>query len=152
MFINIHISSKNYNSLKSFLNFFSNTTFVKKLNLVIFKQTFVNKKEKSFFTVLKSPHVNKSAQERFEYSLYSKQFKIHSCQSLLFLVLLKTLKTCLFSDIKFKVEILVQKSKFKHKIKNKVNPDNFSLSNNNLGLQTYINIWNNYGKLNLKTV
>ena len=152
MFINIHISSKNYNSIKKFLNLFSNTIFVKKLNLAISKQTFVNKKEKSFFTVLKSPHVNKSAQERFEYCLYSKQLKIYSCQNLLFLILIKALKTRLFSDIKLKIKILVQKSKFKHKIKNKINPDNFSLSNNNLGLQTYIHIWNNYGKLNLKTV
>ncbi len=150
MFFNLYISTKNYNSIKRFLNFFSNKIFIKKLNLIIFKQVFVNKTQKSFFTVLKSPHVNKSAQEHFIYCLYNKQFKVQSYQSFLVLILIKILNYYLFPDVKFKIEFSSQQFKFKHNIKNKINSDNFGLLKTESSLQIYINILNSYGKLNLK--
>lgn len=151
MFVIIHISTKNHNSLKKLLNFFSSKFFIKKLNLVISKQMFINKRQESFFTVLKSPHVNKSAQEHFKYCLYIRQFKVQSYQSFLILILLKILKHCLFSDINFKIDLLIQKFKFRQNIKNKINPDNFCLFKTKLSLLVYINLLNNYGRLNLKT-
>lgn len=150
MFFNLYISTKNYNSIKRFLNFFSNKIFIKKLNLIVFKQIFVNKTQKSSFTVLKSPHVNKSAQEHFIYCLYNKQFKVQSYQSFLVLILIKILNYYLFPDVKFKIELSSQQFKFKHNIKNKINSDNFGLLKTESSLQTYINILNSYGKLNLK--
>ena len=44
------------------------------------------KKKKTKFTVLKSPHVNKTAQEQFEYRIYKKQLKCFAFQSVLFLM------------------------------------------------------------------
>ena len=150
MFFNLHISTKNYNSIKRFLNFFSDQIFIKRLNLIIFKQTFVNKTQKSFFTVLKSPHVNKSAQEHFVYCLYSKQFKLQSYQSFSVLILIKILNYYLFPDVNFKIELFNQQFKFKNNITNKINSDNFCLLKTKSSLQIYINVLNNYGKLNLK--
>ena len=105
------------------------------------------KTQTSIFTVLKSPHVNKTAQEHFKQCLYTKQFKIQSSQNFLFLILMKTLSYYLFSDINFKIELLIQKIKIKQNMKNKINPDNFYKLNNKLNLQIYVKLLNNYGKL-----
>ena len=151
MFFNLHISTKNYNSIKRFLNFFSNQIFVKKLNLIVSKQVFVNKTQKSVFTILKSPHVNKSAQEHFTYYLYSKQFKLQSYQSFSVLILIKILNYYLFPDVNVKIELFNQQSRFKHNMINKINSDNFCIMKPKSNLQIYINVLNNYGKLKLKT-
>jgi ribosomal protein S10 len=147
MFINIHIYSKNYKSIELFSTFFSNKTFTEKLKITTFSLPFQNPVKKKIFTVLKSPHVNKTAQEHFEYNLYTKQFKICSHKGFLLLTFLKNLKYNLFPDIKFKIEVINQNLKFGQKLKNKVNSDNFSLSHSYTGLKTYIQILNSYDSL-----
>lgn len=150
MFINIRISSKNYNSIIKFLRFFSQKNFLKKLNIVLVTRTLQTKKQKKIFTVLKSPHVNKIAQESFNYQIYTKQFQVYSYQATLFLLILKKIKYYLFPDINFKISITTQTHQFTRKLKNSVNPDNFLLFNNNLSLKNYIKLFNNYGRLNLE--
>ena len=151
MFINIHIYSKNYNSIKHFIKLFSNNVLLEKFKVTMSDSTYQNPTKKKIFTALKSPHVNKTAQEHFEYSLYVKKIKLHSYKGFLLLVFVKNLKNNLFSDLKFKVEVVNQPLKFCQNLKNKVNPDNFILIQNYQGLKSYMKIVNNYGRLILRS-
>ena len=153
MFINLHIYSKNYNSLTNFVKYIQKSSFLKtKLNLKVYKFNSQVKKTK-VFTVLKSPHVNKTAQEHFEFDYYVKHFKLYSNQFLLFLLFLKSLKKHLFFDIKFKIKIVNQPKKQQIKFKNNVNLDNFILINKNSDcLKDYLKLINFYGILLLNFV
>ena len=71
------INSKNNNSLKSFLKVFKVLATNKSLNLNKIIKVSPKKKFKKVFTILKSPHIYKSAQEQFESILFAKTFKIH---------------------------------------------------------------------------
>jgi|TARA_B110000967_G_C18901297_1_gene575456 ribosomal protein S10 len=150
MFINIHISSKNYKSIKLFSSFFTNKILTEKLKLTTTSLFFQNPVKKKIFTVLKSPHVNKTAQEHFEYSLYTRQFKVHSSKGSLLLIFLKKLKHNIFFDVILKIEIVNQPLKYNQKLKNKINPDNFMVISNDTCLKKYIKVLNNYGNLILK--
>ena len=77
MFINITIRSKNKNSLKKFLNVFKNLSKNKRLQLNKTLNFFQKKRYNKVFTILKSPHVNKTAQEQFEFNLFAKSIKIN---------------------------------------------------------------------------
>jgi len=145
MFINIHIYSKNYLSIKRLITFFSNNFLLKKLNLTTFNSIHQNPIKRKIFTVLKSPHVNKTAQEHFEYCIYKKTLKIHTYKGFLVLRLLKVLKYRIFSDVKFKILIINQPFKFKRNLQNKINPNNFIVLQNNLEIKTYLKVFNNYG-------
>ena len=113
MFINIKISSKNYKSLKSFITFFITFCETNNLNFKLFLKYFKQQQKKFKFTILKSPHVNKIAQEQFEYRLFSKQIKIDSFQLLKFLILLKKIQIALFSDIKIQIKFFYNNKKKK---------------------------------------
>lgn len=86
MLIIIDIYSKNVEVLNSFVNKFFTKAMCKKLKLIILKTTLQKPKTKKVFTALKSPHVNKTSQEQFEYRIYRKQIKCVTFQTLLFLV------------------------------------------------------------------
>ena len=77
MFINIKISSKNKKSLQNFLKVFELFCEKKNLKSNTFIKYFSQKQKTSnIYTILKSPHVNKKAQEQFEYSII---FKTNKC-------------------------------------------------------------------------
>lgn len=145
MFINIHIYSKNYLSIKRLITFFSNNFLLKKLNLTVFSSIYQNPIKRKIFTVLKSPHVNKTAQEHFEYSIYKKTLKIHSYKGFLVLRLLKILKYRIFPDVKFKISVINQPIEFKRNLQNKMNPNNFIVIHNNFEIKTYLKVFNHYG-------
>ena len=144
MFINIHIYSKNYNSIKKVSEFFNKKILL--LNLTVLNDFKPIKKRTATKTVttLKSPHVNKTAQEHFVSKYYTKQFKLYSYQSFLFLVILKHLKKRLFFDVGFKIK-LTTTYKSDQKIKNQLNPDNFVTKNKQSVIKTYLKLINNYG-------
>merc|ERR1712154_93976 len=102
MFIIIDIYSKNFYALSTFLNSFLNKKICNKLKLIIVKSS-LQKTKKKKLTVLKSPHVNKKAQEQFELHTYKKRIKCFTFKTLLFLVFLKKIKFYLFSEIVIKV-------------------------------------------------
>jgi ribosomal protein S10 len=119
MYLNITIRSKNYNSLKSFLSVFKTLTKKKKLKLNKILKVFQKKRFKKVFTILRSPHVNKSAQEQFEYNLFAKHVNIKSSQILKILIILKKIQTISFSDIEVKIKFIINpKSKKDIFIKN----------------------------------
>ena len=123
--LNIKIESKNQISIKKFLKFFketSNTT-----NFKIIQKFFYKKEKKTFISILKSPHVNKSAQEQFEIRNFSAQITIQTNQPFKFLILLKKIKINLFPDINIKLRLIFNK-KIQNSLKQKFfNIDNFKL-------------------------
>ena len=78
----VTITSRNKNSTNDFFLFFNENT-VYKSNVI--KKYFQKKIEKKRLTILKSPHVNKKAQEQFESRLFKKQFTIHTTKNLNYL-------------------------------------------------------------------
>jgi len=127
MFIILAIYSKNLNSLTNFLKFIYklkiNKIFKLKFNIIQSQQ----KKKISFFSTLQSPHVNKKSQEQFEYYVQSKKLKIHVSQITKFLTIFKMIKTALFTDVKLRIEFLVDKTSFKVTPSNKIDYDKFKL-------------------------
>ena len=107
MYLNIGIRSKNYNSLKSFVRIFKILTQTEELKLNKILKVFQKKRFKKIFTILRSPHVNKSAQEQFEYNLFAKHVNIKSHQILKTLIILKKIKTISFLDIELKIKFII---------------------------------------------
>lgn len=120
--LNIKIESKNQFSIKKFLRFFRKTN---NINFKTIKKNFSKKEKKTFFSILKSPHVNKAAQEQFEIKTNSSQIKIQTSQQFKLLILLKKIKVNLFPDINIKLRLLFNK-KTQNTLKQKCfNTDNF---------------------------
>lgn len=146
MLINITIYSKNYNSIKKFLHFFYKKLTFKTLNYIIFKCKFQKPIQKKIVTVLKSPHVNKTAQDQFEVRIFRKQFTIFSYQSFLLLILLKYLKFFLFPDLKIKIVLFSNSTKLYKNLQKKINPNNFSSH----FLLNYVKTFDLHGEILLK--
>jgi len=104
---NLAIFSKNPQSIDSFYFFFFNNI---KPNFHLVKKYFQKKSKKKILTILKSPHINKTAQEQFKCQVFSKQYFIYSTQYSKYLIFLKRLKTNLFPDIKIKIKFIINKS------------------------------------------
>jgi len=162
MFINIKISSKNYKSLKNFITFFITFCETNNLNFKLFLKYFKQRQKKFNFTILKSPHVNKTAQEQFEYRIFSKQINLYSFQLIKFLIILKKIQIALFSDIKVQIKFFYNKKKI-NKIKRKTfNPNNFKMqlfqTKTSIELQQkkkiefYLNLFDIYGEISLKNL
>jgi ribosomal protein S10 len=103
------VESKNKKSIFNFLNFFKSVT-KKKIKSRIQKKRFQKQKYKKI-TLLKSPHVHKSAQTQFECRIYKKQMLIVLFCALDFLVLTKKLLNYSFYDIKITINFFFQKKK-----------------------------------------
>ena len=145
MFFSIHIYSKNYNSLKNFVGFLRF-----KLNNLKFTSS-NNKTSKTFVTLLKSPHVNKTAQERFCVNSFNKTLFIKAKNPVLVLIIFKILKKKLFLDVKFKLTLLNHESNGYRVVRSKIHPNNFNLFNDKIYLNNYVNLLNNYGKSTVST-
>jgi len=98
------ISSKNLNSLNAFLVFFEKFNY---LNFSYFQTIFAKKKKKKVFTLLKSPHVNKKAQEQFGINFYHKQITLIVDKKFKFLIFLKKLKIYTFPDVNIKFKTFI---------------------------------------------
>lgn len=103
MFIILSIYSKNLNSLTAFLKVLHKLRVNKTFKLKFYIIQSHQKKKFSFFSTLRSPHVNKKSQEQFDYHLYRKKLKIKVSQLTKFLTVLKIIKTVIFPDLKVKI-------------------------------------------------
>lgn len=128
MFFYLKISCKDKRIFNKFLLFFA-----KLEPLPIRLKSFPKPEKRKFVTVLKSPHVNKTAQEQFEYRFYSKHFLVQSFKPLTFFLLLKKLKNFSFPGINIEVQGLFEKNKTKQCTLEIINPDNITLKNINNG-------------------
>ena len=120
MNLDITISSKNNSSLKSFLDAFKTLSQFDPLRLNKTLTVFQKKRFKKVFTILKSPHVYKTAQEQFESSLFAKTLKIQTYQQLKMLVILKKMQTVSFADIQIKIKLKCKKKKHVNYLKQKI--------------------------------
>ncbi len=122
MFCYLKVSCKDKRILKKFLCFFTKIKF-----LPFFLKSFSKHGKRKVITVLKSPHVNKTAQEQFEYRLYSKNFLIYSFKPFTFFLLLKKLKNLSFPGLNLEVKGLLGKNQ--NQILKITDPDNIILKN-----------------------
>ena len=125
MFFYLKVSCKDKRILKKFLYFFAKIKF-----LPIYLKSFSKQRKRKFVTVLKSPHVNKTAQEQFEYRLYSKHFLIHSLKPFTFFLLIKKLKNLSFPGLNLEVKGFLGKTETQ--ILKILNPDNIILKSTNI--------------------
>lgn len=123
----LKISSKNEKSLNSFLFFFLNC-LNNKFNVI--QKMVSNNSSKRIITLLKSPHVNKAAQEQFEIRFFSKKLLAESFDLEKNLIFIKTISNKLFKDVSINLQFKISKNE------NFINnlfifcPDNFKLSSN----------------------
>ena len=96
----ITLHSKNKKALRLFLKFIHSSLEIQKLQMPISYKKNKNKKQK--ITVLKSPHVNKTAHEHFELKTYSLSIVLHSYKIQKYILFLKKIKNRLFPGIKIK--------------------------------------------------
>jgi len=136
LYYQIKIISKNKTSIKNFFKVFNK--ILQNFNNIT---KYLKKKRKiKILTILKSPHVNKTAQEQFETRLYSSQVNIcYSSKSTPILIFLKKLKNYVFPDIKIKIKFLVNDLSLKKSQTQLLNPNNYyfrffdkKIKNNNI--------------------
>lgn len=104
------VYTKNKNSLVNFINFFeknSKQSFIK---------VFTGKKVKEKISVLKSPHVNKTAQEHFKYVHFYVKLQFTMFELKKNLLMLKKVRNKLFPDVK-----IIIKGNFPKKYSNSKN-------------------------------
>ena len=153
MFFYVKISSKDNQVLKKFFRFLAKLASTPTLLKYFSKQN-----KRKFITVLKSPHVNKTAQEQFEFRYYSAEFLIDSFKPLTFFLFLKRVSNLSFPGIKLEVKSLLNSEKKSQSVLKVVNPDNIMLNNISLKLDNntvvaqkkYIQLFDSYGELYLK--
>lgn len=131
---NLIINSKNQKSLFKFVDFLNKNLVI---NFNYLKKSIKKKTGKKVITILKSPHVNKKAQEQFEIRLFSKQLKIDTTQTLKLLVFLKKINIYLFPDINIKIKFYGSINKKNLLQKKILNPDNLNVKK---VIKTYKNI------------
>jgi ribosomal protein S10 len=149
MFFYIKISSKSSESLKTYVMFL---TKIKKLKITI-KQS-PKKELKKVITILKSPHVDKSAQEQFESRVYTKQLVINSSKYFKVLSFLKRVHNNIFPSVNIEIQGLFEKRNNSKHLFKIVDPDsairiNLFHSNSQLiGLKTkkYLQLFDCYGE------
>ena len=95
------ISSKNKKSINNFLFFFFKHIKTHK-NLSKF---FPIKKTTQKITILKSPHVNKTAQEQFESKKFSEKILLNSENMTFSIIIIKNLLNKIFHDLKITIKI-----------------------------------------------
>ena len=99
--------SKNKKSLENVFQFFSKYL---SLNSNVIKNYSQKKIKRKVLTILKSPHVNKTAQEQFENFIFSKYIVFYSPKEFKYLFFLKKIQESLFSDVKLKIKIFILKN------------------------------------------
>lgn len=126
------------------------------------------KQKRKVFTTLKSPHVNKTAQEHIEYRFFSKCINIFSFQILKFLILIKKIQIKLCSDVEIQIKFISNNKIIKKTKLVSLNPDNYEINSffsykkqdKNSGYKVqklskkqmlpYLNLFDIYGELSLK--
>ena len=145
MFFQLQILAKDKKVLELFTIFFLKLQKTSSTWKVIF-----NSKKRELITVLKSPHVNKTAQEQFEYRIYSKKILINSFKPSIFLLVLKKIKKFSFPGISLKIIGVCNKSNKLVSILRLFAPKNFYLSNNSKCFSKYIQLFDCQGEIILK--
>lgn len=156
----LQITGKDFKAFNTFLNLFEQLNCSQKFSCWTIIPGFNKKK---FITVLKSPHVNKTAQEQFEYRIYNKYVIIHTFKPAFFLLLIKVIQGFSFPSITLKVTLLTEGLKFINKDVNlleffdpihiklqNISANPLNKKNIHLNCVHYIEMFDVYGELFLK--
>ena len=101
--LNIVIESKNKKAIKRFIEFLTKKTKYFKFNLI---KKFVSKRlNTKKMSILKSPHVNKKAQEQFELKMFRFEIILKTVPCFRFLTFIKKIKNLIFPEIKLKLKL-----------------------------------------------
>jgi hypothetical protein len=119
--------------------------FMKKKNNGFFNY-FQQKQKQKVFTTLKSPHVNKTAQEQIEYRVFSKQINIFSFQILKFLILIKQIQTKICPDIEIQIKFVLNNKIIPKTKLISLNPNNYKIKQLFLKKKKDIHKLYNYNK------
>lgn len=130
----ITFSSKSKKSLNSLLKFLNYSLKIQNIKTPL--NYLKKKKIKKKISVLTSPHVNKSAQEHFEYNIYSIKIHFYLYRTKKYLVMLKKIKNKLFPDVLIQINMENSKKSDKNLIKNIINPNHFKLNLKKFNLVT----------------
>lgn len=120
--LNIIAISKVKKSLNEFASFINKNLDV---NFNLINKNLIKKKRGGVITLLKSPHVNKNAQEQFEIEQFGLSFNIKTLRPFNFLVFLKKIKLYIFPAVKIKVKSLNINNQRKIINKKNLNLDNY---------------------------
>ena len=159
MFITIKLYSTDNNSLQKFVKFLTEKICKTKNACIIVNSSSKEKMVKTKFTVLKSPHVNKTAQEQFEIRNYGHHLSIYSYQTLFLLVILKRINKSLYRDLKMKISITHSNDGFFKSLKNDLDCNKFNFRNNTLSnfnptqfslLESYLSLLDIQGEMSFK--
>ena len=158
MFFYLKASSKDKEVLANFNNVLSRI----KITSITVKY-FPKQKNRKIITILNSPHVNKTAQEQFEFRNFNKLFLVHSYKPFLFIMILKNMIHAHFSGLNLVVESFIDSDKNKQQLLKTLNPDNIihkiSLATHKYRSkkkcmqnyqQRYIQLFDSYGEIHLK--
>lgn len=109
-YIKLKVTSKNNESLLYLYNhLFSRTDLT--CNFNVLKKKFKTATVKKRITLLKAPHINKSAQEHFEIRYYNEEYYIQVTNYVKFLKYIKKLRDDKLVDTKFKISLLTGNKK-----------------------------------------
>ena len=157
MFFHLKTSTKSKKVVDNFVKFLSK---IEELPITI--KHFQKKNKKSVVTVLNSPHVNKTAQEQFEFRIFKRQFLVSSSKPHLFLSLLKKIVSQSFAGMKLELKGLHNKRYYDSKAtRSKIDPDNIVLNIEKKTIQAekafnnttklYVQSFDSYGEILLLT-
>lgn len=125
----ISIKSKSFKSLSSFLKFI--VFYLNKITKILIKKFNFRKLKKTKFSLLKSPHVHKKAQEHLEQRIYKKKILIifFNLPALAFFLFFKKLLDFSFFEVALKIKYFVFKSNLNFLLRF-LNLNNLMLLNN----------------------
>ena len=124
---NLIVLSKSKRSLINFFWFLKNNFF---FTLDSFKKYSNNKIKVKKFTLLKSPHVNKNAQDQFEIRYFFQKLSVYLPENFKYLVFLKRLTTITFPDILLKIKISLDTERENNLKLKFFTPNNFKINKN----------------------
>ena len=108
MLFYLYINTKNCQSLKKFSKTFFNFFFYNSIKKLKYYPLM---RKRTRFSILKSPHVNKTSQEQFEFRKSYRKIKLYTPYYLKSFFLLNLLYNRVFSsDIKIKIVFLLKKT------------------------------------------
>jgi ribosomal protein S10 len=110
MIIYLYLKSKNLNSLKFFFKLFYNFCFK---NCINYNKISKISNKVYFFSILKSPHVNKTSQSQFEYREFQKKIVFSTNNTVKTLIILKFFQVNLCSDVNVKIKMVSNSKKTK---------------------------------------
>lgn len=127
MKLHLKIFSKNKNSQILFTKSINRILHENYLNLNCLMKNYQQTKTKQIFTVLKSPHANKTAQEQFQCNITSRRIGFYTFRLPKLIIILQKLQKELFPDVLTKIYLVLKVSDLK-KFKNyRSNPKLYQL-------------------------